>query len=30
MDEAQAQIFDYIKHNRIKMPIQAEYPLEEF
>ena len=30
MDEAQAQIFDYIKQNRIKMPIQAEYPLEEF
>ena len=30
MDEAQAQIFDYIKTNRIKMPIQAEYPLEEY
>ena len=30
MDEAQAQIFDYIRTHRIEMPVQARFPLEEF
>ncbi len=30
MNEVQAQIFDYVRTNRIEMPIQETFPLEEF